>query len=85
MKIHEIINKDNWIQGNVGNNSKFCLLSFIYKIYGYFGEGAKVCNFVKREMIKRNMINPTGSPYQWNDKPERTMEEVKAFCVELNI
>ncbi len=89
IKIHEQITEETWCKGYYAytkdNNAvhplnenavKWCLAGWMYKIYG-----DTLFDHIKQKI--QSIIN--GYEITWNDKPERTFEEVKELLIKADI
>lgn len=59
----------------------WCFFSSIYKCYGYNGEGLLVLRRI-REHLKLEKMSPL---VDWNDHPDRTIDDIRVICKELNV
>jgi hypothetical protein len=90
MKVHELLNSpDKWTQrasardvnnhvclSDSANAKCWCLLGAISKVYP--------CSDFMRVVKKVANVTKENIP-SWNDRPERTFDDVRNLCLELDI
>jgi hypothetical protein len=98
MKVSEFVNRENWCQRALAQDEqgksyywpygeticKWCASGMIIYCYKKDGEHQKVFKLVKQYLIDHNM-EPEGNIGRWNDRPERTWEDIRDLAITLDI